>query len=109
MVVLMIARLSGFGVMSDQSSRSLFDQVGRLGAAASTDELVEKRLLDARGQTWTGIATGEPAHWQKADAAFRSADHEIADLRGQTVDPQRIAMVDHLQFVIGVFRAKRPN
>ena len=52
------------------------------------------------------MATGEPEHWQKADAAFQIAHQLLEELRARSIDPQRIALIGQLGTAVDAYQAK---
>jgi methyl-accepting chemotaxis protein len=105
-LVLMVASLSGYAVITGQSSGSLLDTVSRLANASETDQRIQKQVFEGRMQTWMALATGDQEHWQQADGAFKLAQQRIVALRAQTFDLQRIAMIDRLGPMIDAYQAK---
>jgi methyl-accepting chemotaxis protein len=105
-LILIIAGLSGYAVTSSQSARTLFGTVNRLDTAAATEERFQKRFTEGRMQIWMAMATGEPEHWQKADAAFQIAHQRLEDLRANAIDPQHIAEVGQLGTAVDAFQAE---
>ena len=105
-LILIIAGLSGYAVTSSLSSRNLFETVSRLDTADTIEQSVQKRVTEGRMQIWMAMATGEPEHWQKADAAFQIAHQKLDDLRAHTIDPQRIAEVGQLGTAVDAYQAK---
>ena len=106
LLVLMLAGLSSYSVVSGESSRTLFATVSRFKSAEALDQRVEKRVLEARMQIWMALATDEQVHWQKADAAFEIAYQRLDELLAQTVDPERIATVGEIRTIIKEYQTK---
>ena len=106
MLVFMMAGLSGFAVISNQSSQSLFARVTHFTTAEAIDQRVVRQIFEGRMQIWMGLATGDQEHWAKADAAFQLADQRLEVLRADTLDPQSLAMAKQLQSMVGAFRVK---
>lgn len=105
-LILLTVGLSSFAVIGQQSSRGMLDTNDRLGNASTMVQLVQKRVFQGRMQIWMGLAIGAQEHWQLAEEAFNIARQRIVDLRANTRDPQRMAMVDQLGPMVDAYQAK---
>jgi methyl-accepting chemotaxis protein len=105
-LLLMIVGLSGFTVQSDRSTRDLFEGVSRLKANETLDERVEKRVFEGRMQVWMALASGDQAHWQQAETAFRTAHERLQNLISSTSDPARLAKAKEMDTALASLEVK---
>ena len=108
-LILIIAGLSGYAVTSSLSSRKLFETVSRLDTADTIEQSVQKRVTEGRMQIWMAMATGEPEHWQKADAAFQIAHQKLDDLRAHPDDWEDATLERFLDALAGSLDAGPPT
>ena len=105
-LILLIAALSGYAVMSTQTSQQMLNNVSRLKTAEVLSERAEKLVFAGRLQVWMALATDDQAHLAKANALFASAHRRIAELAAITIDPARAALVTHLQSLLTDYESK---
>ena len=104
-LVLLVAGLSLYAVVSDQADRAKFDSAVRLQESQDLDEDTVALVTSGRLQVWMALASGDQNHWQKSEAAFRAAHQKIADLIPRTSDPQRLAMASQLSGLLTSYEA----
>ena len=79
-LVLMIAALGGFSVLSSWSAYDLLQDGARLKDNEILDQRATKRVFEGRMHVWMALATGDATHWQQASVAFQTAHERMHDL-----------------------------
>jgi len=95
-LVALIGLMSGTTLYSDSQVTDAFANLERLSSNVTTDQRLEKKILQARMQIWTALATGDQSHWSLADDAFKEALARKDELMAQTRKPENRAKVESL-------------
>ena len=118
-LMLLIAGLCGFLVYTGRSADASVTELLRLKGDEVLDQSVGTSVYKARYALWRYMATGDHAHVDTMQAAFRAAHDKLSDLAANVRSPERRARLVELtraietygQAVVGLteIRGRNPN
>jgi methyl-accepting chemotaxis protein len=93
-----------FWTYSSVASKSTIENLARFKANEVQQERFQKAVQTGRMHIWMALGSGDQAHWQEADAAFKAASEHLDDLTKDTVDPPRRAQAQQMVSLLQNFR-----
>ena len=106
LLVLAIAGIGSYSIYSAQDTSTILARVVRLKTGEALNERVLKRVDEGRVAIWKALATDDQSMWDKAAAAFKTANERLDELQAATFNPERLAAVKELRALVRTYQDK---